>query len=421
MNLSLRRYATLIFIALYPVLPNYFRIAGVPSYKIVAFLYFLIYMMTSLKSRGLKLNKRLFTIVCFILLIRLPGQLYHGNNTEVLNLILEYVLIMIPLIDYHISKERIEESLHVLLNVSMIMCFFGIFEFLTKTNLFSFIYNGNGTEVSPDLQMRGIFARSEASFGHAIPFAIYLSVNALIALYYYDQKKDKNYLYKLLILIVTLLTTISRAPILIFVLCLAIFMKMLGKQHLLKAIVIGSGILAVVLIGSYFLAPSLYSGVTFIFNVLLGVFSENALARAGEFNNSNPFTYRLALYSISLGLIKGHVLFGTGQAINEFAYGSFRYTNSLHYSIDNAYLSTLVTNGVLGLLATIIEIVIGIKYTFGKRHEDRIFALLFMITIVLALNWLSVAKMATERLWLILFAMILSTTKFKAINPRNEW
>ena len=413
MNLSLRRYATLIFIALYPVLPNYFRIAGIPSYKIAAFLYFIFYLMASLGKRGLRLNKRYFTIICCILLIRLPGQLYYGNYSEILNLIIEYVLVMVPLLDYHNNKERIEESLHWLLNTSIIMCFFGIFEFITKTNLFSFIYNGNGTEVSPDLQMRGIFARSEASFGHAIPFAIYLSINALIALYYYDQKKDKKYLYKLLTLVATLLMTISRAPILVFILCVTVFMKMLGKHHLVKGIIIGSGSVVAVLIGSYFLAPNLYNGISFIFNVLLGVFSENALARAGEFSNSNPFAYRLALYSISLSLIKGHTLFGTGQAINEFAYGSFRYTNSLHYSIDNAYLSTLVTNGVLGLLATIIEVVIGITYTFKRRKEDTIYILLMIITVLLSLNWLSVAKMATEKVWIIIFALILSTTRLK--------
>jgi hypothetical protein len=131
---------------------------------------------------------------------------------------------------------------------------------------------------------------------------------------------------------------------------------MLGKKRLFKGVLIGIGVFAVVVIGTYLLAPKMFDSMSFVFNVILGVFSENALARAGDFSNSNPFTYRLALYSISFELIKGKVLFGTGQAINEFAYGSFLYSSSLHYSIDNAYLSTLVTNGVFGLLATILEV-----------------------------------------------------------------
>ena len=416
MSFSLRRNATLIFIALYPVLPAYFRIAGIPSYKVVAFLYFLVYAMASFKGKKLRVKKSFFYIICIILFLRIPGQVVHGNTTEVFNIILEYVVILIPLLDYHDCKEKIEEGLHVLLNVSMPMAFMGIFEFLTKASLFAYLYNGNGTEASPELQMRGIFARSEASFGQAIPFAIYLSVNAFIALYFYNKKNDKKYLYMLFVLIAAQFTTISRAPILIFIFMLAVYMKMLGKQQLLKGVLVSIGIIAVIMIGSYFIAPSLYNSITFIFNVLLGVFSENALARAGEFSNSNPFTYRLALYSISLNLIKGKALFGTGQAINEFAYGSFRYTNTLHFSIDNAYLSTLVTNGIFGLLATVYEIVLAIKATFSRRKSDKLYLFFLMATVLLALNWFSVAKMGTARIWLILFAMILAVSKFKANN-----
>lgn len=71
------------------------------------------------------------------------------------------------LLDYFNSRERVEEGLEVLMNTASVMCFFGLFDFFTKRNLFSFIYSGNATDTTPDLQMRGIFARSEASFGHA--------------------------------------------------------------------------------------------------------------------------------------------------------------------------------------------------------------------------------------------------------------
>ena len=404
----------------YPILPIYFRIAGVPSYKL------LVVMCTVLYILGYRRKVLIRKADCRVIIL-LAGLWFlinavHKSINGMINVILDYVLVFFLLFSYFDSREKIEDGLSVLLNTSMVMSALGFFEFLTNKSLFTLIDTGTATDSSPELQMRGVFSRSEASFGHAIPFAIYLSMNAIIALYFFYETGKKKYKYMFIVLSIAILTTISRAPIIVFVAGVAFLLGMIGMKKLLVNAakgIIGTGILLLVL---FFAFPEVYNSFSFIVNVVLGVFSENALNRIGVFQNANPFEYRLALFSIAGDLVRGKIVFGTGNAIEHFTWGNNPYSSNLHYSIDNAYLYWLVRYGVVGLITSIIPLVSAVWLSFKNRKNDKLFIAFFSVFVVVIMNYFSVASLSEARTWIILFVMCWALSrivKVRAVDPKN--
>ncbi|MBR3348953.1 MAG: O-antigen ligase family protein [Solobacterium sp.] len=405
-----KRISTYVFLALYPVLPGYFRIAGIPSYKLLMILYSGVYYLSLFASKRIRISKRNAKLVGCLFGIWTLINIRHASFSGIVNALIEYVLVLGAMLDYFDSREKVEGALRILVRVGTVMCFFGLFEFVAKKNLFAVFYNGKTTDTTPVLQYRGIFARSEATFGHSIPFGIYLSLNAIIAMYLYQKYKRRGYLFSYVLLVITLFTTISRGPIVVFIITQLLFLAMMGFKRLILGIATAIPVAAIVLVIMYYAFPTIFRGVSFIYNVVAGVFSENALQRAGVFQNQNPFEYRLALYEIAGNLVKGKELFGTGNVIDTFSYGYnlFSLSGTTHYSIDNAYLSWLVKYGVIGLIVNLIPVVTALFISWRYRKMDREFVLFFATVLTLGLNWFSVASLGDSRIWLILFAMIWS-------------
>lgn len=403
-----------LFLILYPILPGYFRIVGIPSYKIISILCVVLYMF-SIRGR-VKVKPKNFFMISILAELWLLMNIVHYSTSGIINTILDYVLVLFMLMDYFNSRERTEEGLEVLLNISVLMCLFGLFEFVTRTSLFAPFFSGNAMDTTPELQMRGSFVRSEATFGHAIPFAIYLSINALIASYFFCKTGKRKYQYMFLLLTVTIITTISRAPILVYVLGLLVFITLMGIQRLLKSIVVVAAVGTIAIVLVYYILPSVFNGLSFIWNVVLGIFSNDALSKVGDFQNSNPFDYRFALFSIARDLIRGKEIFGTGNVIEQFAYGNNPYSSNMYYSIDNAYLGWLVRYGIVGLATNLIPLISCIGIAIKRCRRDKLYALLLTSALVLALNWFSVASLGESRIWFILFAMVWSMTRTKAIR-----
>lgn len=413
-----KRNITHFFIALYPILPSYTRIAGVPVHKWLAIAYAVAYLCTYIQGNTIKIAKKNIGLLVSVIGLWVAANLYHFSVRGLLNVVIDYLLVMVPLLDYFTTKERVEDGLELILKCSMVMCVCGLSDFITQKNIFSFLFIGSELDSTPDLQMRGAFARSEATFAHAIPFGIYLSVNALIALYFYNKTKENKYKYMFILLMVTLMTTISRAPILIFLIGVLIFLGMMGFKKVVTGVIRSIIVVSVMLVVLYFVSPNAFNSISFISNTVLGVFFENALQRAGAFENANPFAYRLSLYSSIGNILSGNWIFGNGNVIQSFYYGSY-----LHSSIDNAYLAWLVRYGIVGLLANVIPLVGAIIISFRRRMKDNIFILSFVITLMFMLNWFSVARLSEARLWSIIFLMIwgLRSKSFgKVINSEQS-
>lgn len=390
---------TLIFIALYPIMPDYFRLLSLPSGAVVACLFFALSCLN--KDRLFTVRKK-DAITCGIptALMCIP-YIFHGEYSTAVKCIIEYMFVFLLLCRYFTTKARVIEALDILVTVSVVMCFFGMFEFATGRSLFEGLYSGVSTDLSPALQMRGPFARSEATFGHSITYAIYLSICALTDSVFIIKTRKKKYKFYYIVLVATLFMTISRAPIILFVFGQLLLLYMFGFDKFIKTL-----FKAIICLGFAFaivsaFMPSIFSTVQYMFNIVLAIFSENAALQVGSIQNANPFEYRLELLSVIPQYIRQAWLFGRGSSTSF----EFQMLGHTYYSIDNAYLVWLFKYGLFGLLGNLIYFIDIFIFGCKQGKKDGFMKLFFVIAIIYFLNLFSVAQMSEYKLWIIMVSI----------------
>jgi hypothetical protein len=401
------RIVTLLFIILYPIAPGYFKIAGLDSGVIIALVYSFAYMLCKLSERSeLRISKRALTLIIVdIFFLSLP-LLRDGESLRFIRSVFEYVISIICLYDYVTSENKAEEILNIIVCVAAIFGVIGIFEFITKTSIFMPLDNSSGlvSSLGPDLQVRGNFVRSETTFGHAISYAIYLSFCGIIALQRILTTHKFIYKIEYLLIFTGLFCSISRAPIIIFIVTQLFMLVLYGKKR-----VIGYCIKAIIAIATSLLllwlfASNIFKQLLTIFDMVLAIFSESAAQRVGDITNANPFIYRLGLLKVIPNIIKGHFFFGNGS-YHQITFSMLGYT---YYSIDNAYLSWLVANGLFGLIGYILPI-IAVLYVGARTHFISSGKIYLCISILYIMNLFSVASMYEYKIFLILYSLALAS------------
>lgn len=390
---------TFLYLAIYPILPDYFRIAGVPSSTVAAILYVIAYLI--IHKFRISYSKRTARFFLLVALMVVMPVMYHGEFKTVIKLFVECGIAPIILCDSINNNLSIEKILDLLTTVCLVTCFFGIFEFFTKTTLLTPLFNGSETDLSPALQIRGTFARAEATFGHAISYAIYLSACALIDSYFIVIGKKGCYKVKYVITVLTLLFTVSRAPIIIFIATQLLMLWLYNYRTAVKAILGATVVLLIVAGASFYLSEELFDNISGIVTMVLAVFSEKAAIKAGKFNNSDPFAYRFELLNVIPQYLRGNLLFGNGANLS-FRFKMFGFT---YYSIDNAYLSWIYRYGILGLVGNLCFLLKGLQVCF-KNRKCKIYVLFFGVLLVFALNWCSVAQMFERKIFIVIFCLI---------------
>lgn len=393
------RRITLIFIALYPIMPDYFRILGLPSGAVVACIFVIL---SCISGRNMLIVRKKDAIIAtaVTMIICIP-YIYHGEYTTAIKCVVEYFLVFLALCRYFCTKERIIEALDIVVTIATLTCVFGLFDFCTGKSLLWCFYNGTTTDLTPALQIRGVFARSEAMFGHAITYAVYLSMCALIDSVFIFETKKRKYKVYYCILTLTLFTTMSRAPIILFIIGQLLLTYMFGFTKFIKTLAkAGVGLaLGLVFISSIF--PNAFSIMQYMWNLLLALFSEDAALQIGNIQNANPFEYRLELLKIIPKYIQESWFLGRGASLSF----TFEILGHTYYSIDNAYLVWMFKYGLIGLLGNMVYFfylaVMGLKQ---RKHTD-IFKMFLVIDIVYILNLFSVAQMSEYKLWIVLFTI----------------
>ena len=380
-------------------MPDYYRILGLPSGVVIACLFVVL---SSFDKHKLFMIRKKDAITCIIptALMCIP-YIVHGEYTTAIKCIIEYTLVFLFLCRYFNTKERIVEALDVLITVAFITCFFGIFEFATRHSLFGGLYSGVSTDLGPNLQMRGLFARCEATFGHAITYAIYLSICALIDSVFIIKTRRSKYKLYYVIMVVTLFMTMSRAPIILFVFGQLLLLYLFGFEKFIKIIFKATiCLISVFAIVSVFI-PSVLSTVQYMLNIVLAIFSENAALQVGNIQNANPFEYRLGLLSVIPQYIRQALLFGRGSSMSF----TFQMLGHTYYSIDNAFLVWLFRYGLFGLFGNLIYFICIIIFGCKQGKNDDFMKLFSVIAMIYFLNLFSVAQMGEYKLWIIIFSI----------------
>ena len=401
----MQRKLTLFFLALYPVAPSFFKILGLDSGVILAIAYCCsIYFIIGISQKKIKIYKKDATLLLICFLFIMIPLIAHGDFFRLIRDFLERVVLVLVLVDFFKNNNNVEKSLKILIIVALVFSIIGIIESLTATNVFTILYNSSGSDIGPELQYRGGIARSETVFGHAITYGVYLTIMALLTSMKINESKSKLFRLSYLFIIVNLILTISRVPIIVFFFMQLLLLFFFGKKLMVKSIIKGIAIaIAVMIIAS--LIPGLLNIIQTSLLAAAAVFSENALNRvSASIGTGNPFAYRLELLNTIPQYIEGHYLLGRG--INYTL--TFTMFGHHYYSIDNAILVWMLHHGILGaigyILPSVLTLVFGIK-CYIKDRNDKIAICLALCAAAHILDLLSVAQMGEYRIVLILFAL----------------
>lgn len=401
-------------VAIYSVAPDYFRIAGINS---PIFFEFLIIGLWAMTNRKLPVNVQLWSFIAAATFPVCISLLLHNNFSNIVSTVLEKIVLVIVIFSTMRNRKSFYKMIDAILTVELFECITAVVHFIFDFNIFSLLSNTTDTAVlGADTQYRNGMPRAEGSFGHAITFAIYLSVCAFLSLYMYGVTKKKKYIYIYGASFIALLFTQARFPTMIFIASQIVYLLSMTPKKALRIVFKISGIALVALVLAAIFVPSVISALDTIAKMFVQLLSPESIGGISKYNENenSAFAYRFEMMRILPQIIKEDILFGIGTTSGlVFKIGSHYQT-----SIDNQYLYSVVVNGLFGLLSTLYWIVAPI---FANRKKNDSFVFWSrMAMIAYAINLFSVAEMNERRIILVLIALIYANKNLKKYNVEDN-
>ena len=413
-RIGLLGLATYFFIAFYPILPSYFRIAGFESGAVLSIVFSIIYIfITLIGKKTIRFTSLSIFFVVAGLVFSLESLVF-GEYPRLITYLFQKCLIPICLIDFFIRDRRhITKSIDILLLVGFILSIFAIFESISKQSAFWFLYNGTSTDLTPDLQMRGYFARAETTFGHSITYGIYCSVLSLLAFFMYCKYEKKKYLLFYIMLGIGLLLTVSRAAIIIFAFSNVLMSILFGKKAIKKLLVVF--LVSFFLLGlvSQLFPESIGSSISDLINILAAILFRDTDYMSSIEGAGDPFAYRFALFGLVPTIIQNNNwFFGIGAySANNY---SFLFDGYTYFSIDNSYVNMLLRYGVVGLFCNYFSMILIVIVSIRNfvKNKKMIYKCSFVLMLLYLINMISVAQMTEEKTYIVLACLFLACHEF---------
>ena len=390
----------ILFIMLYPILPDYFVVAGYPVYLFFFFLAFFVCLV-----KGLSVNKVKYFAKFFvpILIITLIAYGYHGDYYTVIRVtILTMIIPIFVIFIYADSSEKIIKIQKLTAVVGILLCFSSLLERFLGFNVFSLIETTDlGPMGSSPYYRTGI--RVEQSFSTSITFGLYLLVIATLLIILLKEKllfvKKKYYAVIIIVIFLAMYFTESRMPLItLFVLYILFFLKAKFKTKTIIIIFLVATLLFDFVLGGY-----IWDNINYYIQLILNLFSGDNSSKGFDITSS----YRMNLWEILWPYIQQKPIFGYGnQFMNAFTFDVWGHS---HYSIDNGYLSNTMGHGLVGLLSVLLPLFIGIYLAIKMmKRQNKIGYYYLALYIIYLVNIFSVAIMTERRIYFLILALQLS-------------
>ena len=416
-NLS---YRSILFflLGLYTVLPDYFKIVGQNSALICGVLIIGIYLFRSFTGI-VKLDKTVSNFCIIYLIVAGSMHIIHKEWTQAIRVLLENCIILLIVYRLIRTKEDYQRLIKSVVRFAVFEALTTFVHFFGDFNVFSLIQSANlpAYSLESTTQYRNGMVRVEGSFGHAITFAIYISICACLCLYIYNTEKKKKYLVYYFICVASLLMSISRMPILVFLASQFIYLMSINYKKTLNIIFKILMIAVPLIIIMTLIMPKMFSMLMQIVNLVIDVFSVTGLSGLTSYEYDSAFTYRAEMIRVLPELIKEKPLFGIGGESYRSPSFYFLINGTKQTSIDNEYFHHLLLYGfwgLAGLLWWIFGSVFWDKSPKDKAPKEKTLRLYkILIIFVYAVNLFSVAMMFEYKLIIVLFAIFLADIRIR--------
>lgn len=423
-----------LFIPLYCILPDYFRIGKFPVYTVMIIGLIFIYLYSK-KFANTKINfcelfreRKYISLFIFYILIEMFSYIIHYEIITMIRFVLEKVVVLMVLYSFIDSRKKFDKVIDLIIIATFILTIFGVIEYLTEFNIFSLVENYYYPNLTFGSQAYVRFGkvRVEQSFNHSIIYCVYLIFVSSLVFYKTQQQNKSNMKYKvaMTMIVINAVLTMSRAPLILFFVNLFFLLFLIEKKKRIK--IIKNITLCIPFVIIFILITGIGKDVIMqSWYMILALFDEKyRVLISTEFGgNSEPFHYRLGLYSIVYNQVKDSIFYGIPEGVSR----TFSYVNPSGYiieasSVDNNYLVLLQNYGILGVVNFIVfyfgNIVFSLKrlkitnYMLMSKNKILNFNYIFIITMVLYLiNLLSVAQMHEIRMVIVFIVLMLSYNK----------
>jgi hypothetical protein len=448
MTLCFKEKVFLAFIFLYPFIPSYlaFDLGGAfPLVKIsrlvviYVILFDLIFNRDKFrKFKEITLSKDIKIIIfsiLFLLFTLIQNFLAYPDAESfkiLISFISEEVLLSVYIFFRAAGNGDVDKTVKCFISAAFFIAIMGIFEFLLRVNMFSFfdIVKTNRQLLSSDVYARLGENRIEGPFGHPLAYCNFLLMTIPLGIYEWQTSKEIKvktvYFAITLLLLLNLFLTLSRGPILAFIIGASIYFICTNRRSKQIIFMLASVFSGVLLIGLITRAlPGFIRN--FLVSVLDSVLMRNTVSGFGA--NADASTYRLYLFDFAKKLV-GDDYIWIGRGISFFrlneVYDSVpgMYGKTQITSVDNYYILKYIEMGLMGIFSTfvfIFSLIYSCIINFLKAI-NREFALCFLFIIIsYFISLFTVDEIGTFRfMWIITGILAAKISLNHVANEKDE-
>lgn len=368
---------TMIFLALYPILPTYFFVVGLSIVFLLEVLYPVLMVGTSggkilvLKTQTLSVEIGLFLFVFFTLM----SNAVHNELMSAIRFLFSVPILGMVLVKEVNTKEKFVKAIEVLINCATVVSIFGIIESVTTFNPFTLLNTAHSVLFD---QFRLGLLRAKSFTYQSNSFGNYLLIISALCVYRINisrtKREMKKWSYRYALICAAVVFTVSRGSIVLFLLCQILLWAKLGLTKLVKRMTI----LLFALLLVYFVSTVLMNRSSDLFSnflyTILSLFDDSMMDNISGTSTgvASAEGHRLLLYSWVWESIQNNLWFGKGSAatlnyqyyVGNATYGYYATKTSIEVEI----LNCMFRYGIMCMVAKVYYYLAILKATFSRNN-----------------------------------------------------
>lgn len=412
-------FAILIF--LFPILPQFIYVVG--GINMVNFVVILFLLSIIMSARIAKIHISQYLPLFWLyelfrcMLLFIDGGAIRGAAS-----FLSFFAVPYLLIGCINSKNKFISALDIIILGGVVLGIFGIFEQITRFNIFQYFSNGSVEFAGNE---RYGLLRIMTTFGQPIGYGLYQVFISAIIYYRLNtdlSRKQKTFYYVAYIIsVVNIVLSVSRTPLLAYILIQSLLVYQKSKKRFVNWAFVG---VITIIVGG------LIADVTGIkiplLNDIIQTFTNLFQGVTQTSEQTIGFGDRFDLWFWVADSMDGNWLFGNG-ATAEFAYEVHEW--QIKTSIENHYLFTMYQYGLVGVLIltsmyiSIIFYARKYNHMYGRRMNEKRFSLnktFLIVFFIYNLIELGVQETDLTRLYVVLIALLISYNRIADKEMRES-